>query len=246
MNMPISLDDFVITRHAIQMPLLRRLVARPEFFPQPHNNTLLLHGSYGSGKTLLASMLPALIEHARATPADQQAFNYVYSYMGAEHSITPAQLGQERLHAVTTFHGCGGESAQDRQRALASIRNHLRHGWGWGWAQTQYRFFIFDEIDELLKTQSDLKSLISSAPADAVFILTTNHIDRVDPGLVSRSTEIEMARVAPPEYLPVLRYYYPTLAGVSDQTLLDVVAHCQSDWRRIKRAMDDIRAPAAA
>lgn len=244
MTMPTSLSDFIITNHAIQMTRLESLVARAGVFPQPHNNTLLIHGSYGTGKTLLASMLPALIEHQRASELEQVGFDYVYSYMGKSFSITPQQHQLPVLNAFSHIYSCGGESAVDKQRMLTELRNSLTHSYGF--LQTQYRFYIFDEIDELNKTQADLKSVISSAPPDVCFILTTNHLDRVEAGLVSRSSCIEMGAVPVQQYLPLIRRYYPDLGKVSDDALVGVVKHCQSDWRRIKRNLEEIRLGLAA
>ena len=236
MSMPVSLTDFVFTGGDKTLRALKHIVEREDFFPHPHNNCLLLHGTYGTGKTLLASMLPALIEYARATPSDKAAFDYVYQYMGKFYSITPEQSDKPQLHPFVSFYGCGGESAGEKSKITSKLKATLRNSYAC--LQTRYRFFIFDEIDELGKSQSDLKSVITSAPADAVFILTTNHANLLDKGLESRSSCVLMAQVTAQQYLPHVRRLYPRLDSVSDAALLNLTSQCNSDWRKIRRALD--------
>lgn len=218
MNEPRSLDDFVISRHDEQMPLLKAYVEGSIEFPSSATNTIILHGKYGSGKTRLSRLLPEFIESSRAT----------------EDSMINGKVEYE-----TELISCGGQSLAEKQKKISFIRERMRSGF-WpmsGW----YRYFIFDEVDEWLSSQSDLKSLMSNTDARSVFILTTNHIDKLDKGLISRAICFEMDKVEPHRYLPILRRYYPFSASISDVTLIEIVKEADSDWRELKRMISELQ-----
>jgi DNA polymerase III delta prime subunit len=238
MDMPISLSDFVISQHEEQMPKLRAYVEGKRSFPSTHSNTLLLHGIYGSGKTLLASILPILFEYHNATPQVKREYDFCYRYGRELLSITPSNVGKKALSADITLVGCGGESASEKQKIISKIRELQR-------CSTlpfvnEFRFFIFDEVDEWNSTQSDLKSLITNAHANSIFILTTNFRHKLDNGLRSRSIEFEMNRVEPFRLVPIIRKYHPFLSGISDDSLINLIAEGNTDWRKIKRLIEDV------
>ena len=107
--------------------------------------------------------------------------------------------------------------------------------------QGEYRYFIFDEVDEWLSAQSDLKSLMSNTDTRSVFILTTNFLNKLDKGLISRAICFEMNKVEPFRYLPILRRYYPIANSISDCALMEIVKEADSDWRELKRMMSELQ-----
>lgn len=218
MSNPRSLDDFVISRHDEQMPLLEAYVEGSIPFPSSSTNTIILHGQYGSGKTQLAKLIPELIESSRAT----------------EDSMIDGKVQYE-----TKLIACGGETSADKQETINFIRERMRSGF---MPQSgSFRYFIFDEVDEWLSSQSDLKSLISNADGRSVFILTTNFLNKLDSGLISRAIRFEMNKVEPNRYLPILRRYYPFAKSISDPSLIEIVKEADSDWRELKRMISELQ-----
>lgn len=218
MSDPKSLDDFVISRHDEQMPLLKAYVEGSIEFPSSATNTIILYGQYGSGKTQLAQLLPELIETSRATKGS---------------------MIDGKVQFETKFISCGGESPADKQKTISFIRERMRSGF---MPQSgRYRYFIFDEVDEWLTAQSDLKSLMSSTDTKSVFILTTNFLNKLDKGLISRAICFEMNKVEPYRYLPILRRYYPFTESISDIALIEIVKEANSDWRELKRMVSELQ-----
>ena len=218
MSDPKSLDDFVISRHDEQMPLLKAYVEGNIEFPSSATNTIILHGQYGSGKTQLAKLLPEFIETSRAT----------------EESMIDGKVQYE-----TKFSACGGEAPTDKQKTISFIRERMRSGFMP--KSGRYRYFIFDEVDEWLSAQSDLKSLMSSTDNRSVFILTTNFLHKLDKGLISRAICFEMNKVEPFRYLPILRRYHPFTKSFNDLALIEIVQKADSYWRELKRMMSELQ-----
>lgn len=218
MSDPKSLDDFVISRHEKQMPLLRAYVEGSIPFPSSATNTIILHGQYGSGKTQLAKLLPEFIETSRAT----------------EDSMIDGKVQYE-----TKFIGCGGEPLAEKQKIVSFIKERMKYAF---LPQSgEFRYFIFDEVDEWLSAQSDLKALISHTDGRSVFILTTNHFNKLDKGLVSRAVCFEMNKVEPFRYLPILRRYYPFTKSFNDLALIEIAKQAGGDWRELKRMMSELQ-----
>jgi hypothetical protein len=128
-----------------------------------------------------------------------------------------------------------GQLAAQRRKVVDSIQGQMLMAGGH--FETCYHFFIFDEVDEWGDSQSDLKSLLTSAGARAVFILTTNHLNKLDRGLRSRAIEIDMNKADADQTLLRLRMLYPYCDKVSDQTLLQVIAESAGDWRQLDERM---------
>lgn len=239
MSLPTGLGDIVLPRHDEQMQVLSALVSGAIAFPSDSKNTLLLHGTYGSGKTTLGRMLPILLELNKATDAQRSSYNYCYKTGRNQVSVTPAQQHLPVLVADVEFIACVGQLSAQRHKVVESIqRQMLMSG---GHFETHYQFYIFDEVDEWGDNQSDLKSLVTSAGARAVFILTTNHLNKLDKGLRSRAMEIEMNMADAQQTLHRLRRLYPHCAQVSDQTLLQVIAKSAGDWRELDTLMSVVQ-----
>jgi DNA polymerase III delta prime subunit len=239
MDMPTSLSDFVLTRHADQMRVLEAYVEGKLSFPSPHTNSILLHGQYGSGKTLLASILPVLIEYSRAVSDTKQDYDFRYQYMDRDFSVTPQNSQKQPLFADTKFVACGGESAGQKQKIVSQVKEIQRLSYDW--SVYSYRYFIFDEVDEWNSAQSDLKSLVSNAGPNSIFIFTTNFLQKVDKGLQSRCIKFEMNKNSASDLVPLVKNYYPFTKSISDDRLERVIQEANADWREIKRLIQEVR-----
>lgn len=95
-------------------------------------------------------------------------------------------------------------------------------------------YFVLDEIDNLTDAaQSSLKAAMNVKTG--VFIMTTNHIDKIERGVLNRSILIEMNAAQPQKWLP-FAHRILTDCGVSDvseEELIPLIAACNGSVRDI-------------
>lgn len=95
-------------------------------------------------------------------------------------------------------------------------------------------YFVLDEIDNLTDAaQASLKAAMNVKTG--VFIMTTNHIDKIEKGVLNRSILIEMNAAQPQKWLPFARRIL-TDCGVSDiseEELIPLIAACNGSVRDI-------------
>lgn len=165
---PSSLSDFTISDPASRLKL-ESIVNGTVPFPQ-FKNAICLWGAYGTGKTTLAEMLPAMLE-ATGNLAVSAHANGLFASQHYSH-VTMCGFGS---NAVTTI--------QDMQKRSLTNVNRSPRG---------YYYEILDEVDILTSAaQASLKSTVSYI-ANTIFILTTNNPNKLDKGLADRSYMIEM------------------------------------------------------
>ena len=168
---PSCLDDFLINNTA-EREVLELILSRQLPFPFNGKSGILLHGTYGTGKSTLGFLLPRLLETAHAG-------NYPQS----------SPIGQMQVveDAIPEIFRCGGglsSTAIVKRITMCNSRNPFHH-----YGQTDY--FLFDEVDKLtLSAQQSLKSVMDLKRCQ--FIFTTNYLDRIDDGIINRSFLIEM------------------------------------------------------
>jgi len=180
--------------------------------------SLLLHGPYGTGKTTLAKLLPCEVEdQVRGTQKDESLF--------------------EIKSADVKFISGGAKNRVDG--ALKSLQEQLRV---MSINPSGRHYVIIDEVDCLSqdKFQPALKSFMTEN-AHAMFILTTNHLDRVDCGIKSRC---KVLHIAPPSALQWMPRIYSILRqeGVSldRDMLLKLLQDHESDGRKILEKLEDL------
>lgn len=133
-------------------------------------SAICLWGTYGTGKTTLAEMLPMLLEASADLIPSTRAVR-IFASQDYWH-LTRCGFGS---HAVTIM--------QDLHKRGQSDTRLSPKG---------YFYEILDEVDILTPAaQASLKSTISHADS-TIFIMTTNHPNKLDRGLVDRSYMIEM------------------------------------------------------
>jgi len=95
-------------------------------------------------------------------------------------------------------------------------------------------YFILDEIDNLTEAaQTSLKAAMNVSTA--VFILTTNHIDKIERGILNRSVLVEMNAASPQQWLPFAQRMLKDcgVVDVSDDELIPLLAACNGSVREI-------------
>lgn len=208
---PQNFADFVISDPVSQL-LLNSILAGRLPFPMMGKSAICLWGTYGSGKTALAKRLPRWLEqsgHLRRTVRAQSLFESEYMY------FTPCGSGS---NATSTM--------QELHKRTASEVSYSATGW---------HFEIFDEADLLTSNaQASLKAAITQAE-NTIFILTTNHLNRLDGGLRDRAHLIEMnqppatALVEPGRRM--LQKMGLTGEEVSEDVLIDLASKSRGSMR---------------
>lgn len=234
MVLPQHLSDVVLTRDA-QRKQLEKIVNMRVPFPNLAKNCFLLHGHYGSGKTTLAHMLTALLEQAHADASDQTKYDWHYDYRGCTQSVTALLAGKPIITpADVRLISCGdghNNNAASQISAITSSAKSMLHGLC---VAGKFKHIILDELDNWTEpAQAKLKAVMSAAPLDCVFYITTNHKNRVDAGVRSRSIQLELNGSSSSNYLRLLRKLYPHLKQYSDTALKGAIEQTRGDWRML-------------
>lgn len=133
-------------------------------FPCEGKRSIILHGCYGSGKTALAKMLPTLLDSYRVINSDK---DQVHSF------------GYQ-------FYSCSATGGSNLvQQAMPTTRAFTPSG---------IHYIVLDEVDNLrIDAQRNMKSFITRYK-HVIYLMTTNHIKKIDQGLISRSHCISFER----------------------------------------------------
>jgi replication-associated recombination protein RarA len=190
---PTSLDDFVISNPTSACMLQSILDGR---LPFPlMKRAICLWGTYGTGKTTLAELLPGLLEVSgklakSAHPGSLFGGDYYWH-------LTPCGFGTNSVSMTL-----------DMKKRMVSDACYSPSGW---------HYEILDEVDVLtLAAQTSLKSLITQA-SSTIFIFTTNHLPKLDRGLVDRSLLIEMNQPKPEQMEEMGRRFLRKMGLTGDE-----------------------------
>ena len=211
---PNQIADF-IADDSEQIRKLEMLVKGELTFPSDAKKSIILHGRYGTGKTVLAKLLARMIEENREADFDAASFR-----------------------DQVWFFSCG---KLDQSEVIREATKATRSLFGSG-----RRYFILDEVDNFRgDTQRSLKSLITEND-NIIFIMTTNHRDKVDSGLKSRSHLISFENPSVEQWLKrcveILQKYSVT---PDERYLKDLIKRNRCDARNILSALEETIALAA-
>ena len=214
---PKSLTDFVIS-DASSRQEIENIVNGNIPFPV-FKEAICLWGAYGTGKTTLAKMLPPMLEASGNMPKSSNGLNPFQSL--------------DYYHITSCGHGSNSVNlVQEMAKRSSSVVDLSPKG---------YFYEILDEVDMMTQAaQASLKSYISEAK-DTVFIITTNHPDKLNAGLKDRSYMIEMNQPSPVEMEQTGRRFLRDMGltgnEVSSEILQQIAAASRGSMREFGGAI---------
>jgi DNA polymerase III delta prime subunit len=206
---PNCLDDFLFS-NASDRQTLELILQRKLPFPFGGKSGILLYGTWGTGKSTLAQLLPGLLETAHSgTWNTAQGVRQM-----------PASVPD---HCQTAVFRCGGGlSSTAISQTVAKFNNHMPI-----WHFSQHDYFVFDEVDRLtIGAQQSLRSTMDLPRC--MFFFTTNYLSKIDPGIVNRCHLVEMNQMTTPNaYVPLGQSILQNMGvgtGVVTNTTLQTIA----------------------
>lgn len=220
---PNCLGDFLFSnstdRKTLELILQRKLP-----FPFGGKSGILLHGTWGTGKSTLAKLLPGLLETAFSGTWDMA------QGVGKMPSPVPD-------HCQTQVFRCGGGlSSTTITQTVSNFNNRMPM-----WHFSKHDYFVFDEFEKLtIGAQQSLRSVMDLPRS--MFFFTTNYLSKVDPGIVNRCHLVEMNQITTPSvYVPlgqsILQNMGVAAGVVSDTTLQGFAAQARGSLRDYTHAV---------
>ena len=181
---PTSLADFAFSDDASQLQLESIVNGRLKF-PVFGKNAICIWGAYGSGKSTLALLLPQMLDRSANLVGTMRS-----PLFSAEKfwELTECAMGN---NSVTLLNEINHRSKN--QMACSPS----------GW-----HYEILDEVDNLTAAaQASLKTTITSANS-TIFVMTTNHLNKLDKGIIDRSILVEMNQPKPEALVPIAQRFF--------------------------------------
>ena len=198
---PTSLEDFVISDAASKQQLAA-IVNGKLPFPLFGKNCICLWGTYGTGKSTLALLIPQLLEQSANLVGSNRANGLFQSCTYWE--LTECAMG---MNSVTLLN--------DLNARCKSMTAMSSSGW---------HYEILDEVDNLtVAAQASLKTTITFANS-TIFIITTNHPSKLDAGLKDRSILIEMNQPTADDCVPLAKSFFRKMGLKGDEVPEEVFA----------------------
>ena len=195
------MDDFVIS-DAKSKQKLDSIVNGKLPFPLFGKNCICLWGTYGTGKSTLALLLPQLLEQSANLLGSNRVSGLfqITTYW----DLTECAIG---MNSVTMLN--------DLNARCKSMTAMSSSGW---------HYEILDEVDNLtVAAQASLKTAITFANS-TIFIITTNHPSKLDAGLKDRSILIEMNQPKPSDCVPLAKNFFRKMGLEGDEVAEEVFA----------------------
>ena len=170
---------------------------------------LVLHGEYGTGKSLLADLIP------KALDGDDVKVNYI----NAE-ELNNAKDVREKFFRSVQF---------DKLFTTNGQKNN---------------YTIVEEVNFDPKAKGALRVCLDGMAERELFIFTTNEVEKIDRGLLSRAEVVEVLPAPPDRFFPraqhILRSEGVDLDDSVLRDVLETVYENDYDNRAYYRALDEI------
>jgi DNA polymerase III delta prime subunit len=220
---PNCLDDFLFSSET-EKQKLDYILSQKMPFPFAGKNGILLHGTWGTGKSTLAELLPELIEASHAGTWD----------LSQNIGQMPAA---NRDNVLTDMFRCGGGlSITSIANAVYTSADKMP-----SWHQSNHHYFVFDEVDKLtVGAQQSLKAVMGVKRC--MFFYTTNYLNKVDVGILNRCHLVEMNQVVDlASYVPlgqaILKAMGLPSTAMTSQTIETIAGKAKGSMRNF---MDEI------
>ena len=104
-----------------------------------------------------------------------------------------------------------------------------------------YNYFVLDEVDCLNNDAMKILKSVMNYP-QTVFVLTTNHFESIEAGVIDRCHCIPFNAAPVEKWLPLARRIlaHEGISGISDVQLLSVISPCRGSARQIILAVMSI------
>jgi DNA polymerase III delta prime subunit len=203
-----KIDDFIADNQHEMLRLKMIIENKIDF---PHSKTaILLHGTYGAGKTQLARMIPRELERHRVGDFDEKSFDE-FGYI---------------------FKSCassgGNELIRDTQMTSASFHKSRLH------------YVVLDEVDNLrVDVQKNMRSFMTENE-NVIYIMTTNQIMKIDDGIKSRSHCISFEKPCETRWRQKCRTIVDEYKiNLDDDEITKIVSLANGDARSIRATLEE-------
>jgi replication-associated recombination protein RarA len=199
---PKTIDEFVFATPKLEAKIKRYTQGR-SMLP------LVLHGEYGTGKSLLADLIPKAIDGAEVS----------VNYINAEELNNANDVRKKFLRSVHF----------DKLFSTNGQKNN---------------YTIVEEVNFDPKAKGALRVCLDDMADRELFIFTTNEVDKIDKGLLSRAEVVEVLPVPPDRFFPRAQYILRGEGVDLDDSVLrdvlDAVYKNDCDNRAYYKALDEI------
>jgi replication-associated recombination protein RarA len=199
---PKTIDEFVFATPKLELQI-KRYADGKTILP------LVLHGEYGTGKSLLAELIPKAID------GDEVSINYV----NAE-ELNNAKEVREKFFRQPLFDKLFSENEQKNS------------------------YTVVEEVNFDPKAKGALRVCLDGMAQRELFIFTTNEVEKIDRGLLSRAEVVEVLPAPPDRFFNraqhILRSEGVDLDDSVLRDVLDTVYENDYDNRAYYRALDEI------
>jgi DNA polymerase III delta prime subunit len=181
---PQTLSDYVIS-DTPSRNLLESIFGGKLPFPMFGKNGICLWGVNGTGKSTLALMLPQMLEQAAKLP---QANRTTILHKDEYWHLAKCGISNNSVSMLNSLN----ERCED-------VHSYSPSGW---------HYEVLDEVDLLTTAaQASLKAAMSFAKS-TIFILTTNHLSKLDQGIRDRCYLIEMNQPNPDDCVALAQRFF--------------------------------------
>ena len=199
---PTNIDEFVFATPKLEAQI-RRYTDGKSMLP------LVLHGQYGTGKTLLAELIPKAIDGE---------------------DVAVSRVNAEELNSA----------GEVRKRFFREPLFDRLFGTG----EQKYNYTVVEEVNFDPKAKGALRVCLDGMAERELFIFTTNEVEKIDRGLLSRAEVVEVLPAPPDRFFPraqhILRSEGVNLEDSVLRDVLDTVYENDYDNRSYYKALDEI------